>query len=588
MDPQLKALLDKYAAAGASDDELRQVASDWTSKNAQASAPPATPAASLPTPAQPGLLDRLRGLQQSTSLMPNMDDLRSLTPSNLRTEAYNLGQSVPGGTALQAVGAMLPRAIGGQGLGYSDAYNWAKQQTAGLPTSHKVIADLAGGAATAGLGGSAATAAYPMLANASAKAIGVVTPFVNSILNPQPTTPGSAALTAGESLAGGLLPSVLKMGGARVQSGLAPTADVVMNDARNSRIATDELNFGKVADEAEASGGTNPAIRSALANPKIAPFVDAVRRLSPDDISDADVLRKTYSLMSERQGAIIPADAVDLGMGSTLEKRFLGAQKGSLLQGATGAGAQYTPATLHTIPAQPAQTVQMPAMQTAQSPTPDLRTAIGNFWDRQAAAAARSDQGETVQQQMARTALERHGAENVVSPPLSGAPPGPRIVQIAPPVPQQTNVVTPASVQPIPASMPSLPAALAAHAENMQAADAGDLAAKVGRRQFSGTLDPTNSLKGEKLGFAGFAQNAAQNSPAEQQMAQARALAELKNYPVFARLGTGRISSNIPIPLVPGLATRQAPAMLNAVGGSGMNDYLTRLITGAATSPFGQ
>lgn len=57
---------------------------------------------------------------------------------------------------------------------------------------------------------------------------------------------------------------------------------------------------------------------------------------------------------------------------------------------------------------------------TAQSPHPELRQAIDDFWARPGIAFDRK-QG-TVAQQMARKALERHGAENVVAPSLFGAP----------------------------------------------------------------------------------------------------------------------------------------------------------------------
>jgi hypothetical protein len=49
LNPELKALLDRYAAAGATDDELRQVASDWTAKQGAAPAAPAAPADNSPT-----------------------------------------------------------------------------------------------------------------------------------------------------------------------------------------------------------------------------------------------------------------------------------------------------------------------------------------------------------------------------------------------------------------------------------------------------------------------------------------------------------------------------------------------------------
>jgi hypothetical protein len=59
---------------------------------------------------------------------------------------------------------------------------------------------------------------------------------------------------------------------------------------------------------------------------------------------------------------------------------------------------------------------------TAQSPNPSLRQGIANWWDRYGEAWRRNPGTETVSQGMARTALERHGAEGVVSPALSGAP----------------------------------------------------------------------------------------------------------------------------------------------------------------------
>jgi hypothetical protein len=62
------------------------------------------------------------------------------------------------------------------------------------------------------------------------------------------------------------------------------------------------------------------------------------------------------------------------------------------------------------------------AITTAQSPNPSLRDAIKNFWDRQTAAYLRNPGNETVAQAGARSALERHGAESVVSPSLRGTP----------------------------------------------------------------------------------------------------------------------------------------------------------------------
>lgn len=66
-------------------------------------------------------------------------------------------------------------------------------------------------------------------------------------------------------------------------------------------------------------------------------------------------------------------------------------------------------------------------METAQSPNPTLRDAISDFWRRGGVAAGRRE--GTVAQQKAREALERHGAERIVSPSLRGEPtviPGPK------------------------------------------------------------------------------------------------------------------------------------------------------------------
>lgn len=473
MDPELKAFLDKYTTAhpDASDDELRNAGHFFLSQRG-GSAPPvpvAAPAQAAVQPApKPNLAQRAIGALQSLTPFPTASDIKAFTPSNLATEAQNLGQMIPGGKALQAVSLMLPKPLG-EGLGYSDAYNRVGQMVSGLPTSHKVVAGLAGAAATGGLGS---------LVGATPAVAGAVSGGLNAALNPN-YSPWRRAIQAPlESAVGAAIPAVTKMIAARIQSGAAPSADVVASGAKADRIANEQLAFSKVADEAEAAGGSSPAIRAELARPDIAPMVEKIRGMrGMEEASDADVLQTARALMSQRQGTIIgPPDAADLTIGSSLEKRALGLKKAGLMGAAT-------------------------------------------------------------------------------------AEPNP--------------------------AMPSYSEAIDTRAQAMQARDAGELAAKFARRQFGGAQDPIDTDKLEKLGQAGFNQTASTFSPLEQQMAQARVLAELKNYPVFGRLAKAGWASHIPT-AAPSIATRQAPDVLSAVGASVVPDWLARMLAASATAPFGR
>lgn len=75
-----------------------------------------------------------------------------------------------------------------------------------------------------------------------------------------------------------------------------------------------------------------------------------------------------------------------------------------------------------------------PAMETAQSPAPSLRDALANFRDRATAAYTRNS--GTVEQRMARQALERHGAESVLSPPITGS----RLPDVPQPTPEGYDI----------------------------------------------------------------------------------------------------------------------------------------------------
>lgn len=227
--------------------------------------------------------------------------------------------------------------------------------------------------------------------------------------------------------------------------------------ARKATMATtDAQNYGAAAAEGTANGGTSPAIQQALAAPDIAPFVDVVRQSrSLQGADDATVLREAYKLMSERQGSLQNRiiNANDFKAGTSLESKDIGAAKQQLLAAAEA----------------PTPTGQ-PMFQTAQSPNPTVRDALQAMRDRSAAAATRTE--GTVQQQMARQALERHAAEQVVSPPLTGAP----------------------TEQVDPAVMPSLRTAIEQHADLAGQRDAMRQGADATKRLLAGT-----QVAGKKL-----------------------------------------------------------------------------------------
>lgn len=171
--------------------------------------------------------------------------------------------------------------------------------------------------------------------------------------------------------------------------------------------ATDQINYGKAADEgaAAAARGPSPQVTRALQAPDIAPYADAVR--SSRQFSNADdytVLREAYKLMSERSGTLQNriVNANDFKAGTSLEAGDVRLAKNQMLNAADA------PISVR------------PPIETAQSPHPDIRTAINDFWAKPGIAFDRTE--GTTAQQMARAALERHSAERVVSPSLSGSP----------------------------------------------------------------------------------------------------------------------------------------------------------------------
>lgn len=92
-------------------------------------------------------------------------------------------------------------------------------------------------------------------------------------------------------------------------------------------------NYGMADVEAWANGGTSPAVKAALSDPDVRPYVDVVRSSrTAGGLDDAGVLREAYKLMGERQASVGSriANSDDFKAGSQLEQKDLTAAKGML------------------------------------------------------------------------------------------------------------------------------------------------------------------------------------------------------------------------------------------------------------------
>lgn len=144
-------------------------------------------------------------------------------------------------------------------------------------------------------------------------------------------------------------------------------------------------------------------IRAVLESQTVKPYADMIRSSEKfANADDATVLMETYKLMSEAQRTAQKSieGTAEYQAQKALKHEDISLAKDRMLQAAE------------------APDVTGPAITTAQSPNPSLREGLDAFKTRMALPASRSE--GTVMQQTARQALERQGAENIVSPSLSG------------------------------------------------------------------------------------------------------------------------------------------------------------------------
>jgi hypothetical protein len=235
---------------------------------------------------------------------------------------------------------------------------------------------------------------------------------------------GAVLTGAGAAIDKGLqLASIAK----RVRQAPTVGASAVARD--KAITAATKENYAELADEAQQAAlrPTTTAVHDAFEDPDIAPFVEKVRASRRfQNADDATVAREADKLMT-RQRRGWQKQQKELGYDADRDMKIgdLSDAQQVLRRAVVEGDVEVT---------------TLPALETAQSPAPSLREAIDQFDRAKGIAAARRE--GTVAQQSAREVLERHGAENVVSPPLRGAPSERSIEEEIPPMlPSHPRVV---------------------------------------------------------------------------------------------------------------------------------------------------
>lgn len=221
----------------------------------------------------------------------------------------------------------------------------------------------------------------------------------------------SAAITGAIPAAASTADKVRRFLGLANRVRNAPTVGQAAVDTDKAITKATKENYGQLAEEAKASAErpTTEAVQKAFEDPDVSHYVGLVRASRRfKNADDATVAREADKLMTrQRREWKKQIEAKDGQYDASLDIKvgdLSDAQK-VLRRALSESGVE---------------TTTIPAPTTAQSPPPSLRDALSNFDKAKGVAASRTE--GTVEQQMARKALERHHAENVVSPPLRGSP----------------------------------------------------------------------------------------------------------------------------------------------------------------------
>jgi hypothetical protein len=403
----------------------------------------------------------------------------------------NIAQGIPGMTAVEAGARSLVR-----GQPYREAYSDINQQTAKIPGALRTGERIAGSLPLAGkLPGSAATA-------------GALIGGADQVLSGDPdkgigNRAATGALGAGVGALAGKgaewMATGIRAAAPRILGGAENTAQALIRQ-QAERAGSAKAMFNEALKIGKGREAT-PAVQQFLAEDDIAPRVadlqktDLYKNIAHDSPLMLDAVYK--SLSDEAKGlqkglnAYDPRNAnlgrVALGHVKSLQQRLLGAME----SGGTK--------TVETAAAQPAES--LPAIQTAQSPAPDTRTAVSNFWDRQGAAAHRAGDGMTSAQRMAREMLERRSATVEAGPVSGGSSP-----RLFPAQPAQTADVA------LPPMMPTYRDAVADYASRTS----GIKALLRGHDSMQGAISSTvpssrNLLTRTPEGLAEWAKNLTPN-----------------------------------------------------------------------------
>jgi len=240
----------------------------------------------------------------------------------------------------------------------------------------------------------------------------------------------------------------------------------------------DKANYGAAAGEAISTAPIRNVLNDDLIVAPIAKEIRAEAAYQGKPMTDAEALMAAYRRVSAQQrraqASLEHAKVGDVGYDPKLSEgtvENLKTAKGHML------AAVEAPSEVVTL----GRAVTSGPPTTAQSPAPSLREALNTFQERIAEAARRSE-GGTVAQQSAREALERHAAEGIVSPPLSGAPSKARVVTR----PSETLQIGP--------GIPSLRKAIESHR-----AKSGELKALQEGADIGLSVARSKSIPGKKL-----------------------------------------------------------------------------------------
>lgn len=331
------------------------------------------------------------------------------------TNLLNTGQGIPGVEAIEAGAGSLGSKLTKSPQSYGQALATLRQNTNQLPALQKVGEKVAG-----------SMALLPFLPASPIRA-GAAVGAADAGLGADPDQSllergGKAALGGAVGGAAGKVAETAITGiGSMIGSSSA--SNLLAKQAARAKSAADM--YGAALAEGQGKAAT-PAIQAFLAEPDIAETVRGLQTL------------RQYRDVAPESPEMLHAIYKDLSDQASGIKRGLASPTPARANTRQAAGVDVGMAKSDLLDALRAPGPSVQRVETAQSAAPSLRDAIDAFQQRSGEAARRVE-GTLLQQnrspfvgqrvelsptQLAtRNALERHGAENVVSPSLSGAPP---------------------------------------------------------------------------------------------------------------------------------------------------------------------